>query len=70
MRGRLLTAYARKLTPLRTSPLEPGDLHSAVMSMASSYYLNYDMVFPPLNSTLVILQYTHALGLPGEAPAL
>ena len=65
MQDRLPSAYTRALKlPLRTS-LKGADLHSAVLDMALSYHRNYEMIFPAMSDTPILVQYTKQLALPG-----
>lgn len=68
MRDRLPSSYTRALKrPLRTL-LDGNDLHSAILDMALSYQLNYDMVFPAMSDSLIAVQLTGQLALPGAKP--
>lgn len=65
MRDRLPSAYTKALkVPLQT-PLRGSELHSAVIDMATSFYRNYDLRFPALNETPMMVQYAKHLALPG-----
>lgn len=62
---RLPGSYHRALTVKHTS-FQGGELHQAVLELILEYHLNYDMVFPPLNTPLLLLHYLRELALPAE----
>ncbi len=67
MRDRLPAPYQRSLLA-RNASFAGGELHRAVLDLVRAYYVNYEMVFPGLNGTLILWQYTRELGLPGTSP--
>ncbi|CAM1511139.1 Fc.00g086520.m01.CDS01 [Cosmosporella sp. VM-42] len=70
MQDRLPSAYTRALKlPLRAS-LKGGDLHTVVLDMALSYHRNYEMLFPAIGDTPVLVQYAKQLALPVEVLAV
>lgn len=64
MTDRLPGAYNRALKVSHTS-FWGGELHQAVLELVLEYHLNYEMVFPPLNTPLLLLRYLRELALPG-----
>ncbi|KAK7734956.1 hypothetical protein SLS53_007733 [Cytospora paraplurivora] len=62
---RLPGSYHRALKVKHTS-FQGGELHQAVLELILEYHLNYEMVFPPLNTTLLLLHYLRELALPAE----
>lgn len=65
MLDRLPGAYHRALWLKRTS-FRGGELHAAVVDLVFEYHFNYDMVFPALNTPLILFHYLRELALPGE----
>lgn len=66
MQDRLPSTYTRALKlPLRAT-LQGVDLHEAVMESALSYHYNYEMMFPPVNDTVTLMNFTRQLALPGS----
>lgn len=65
MIDRLPGSYHRALKVKNTS-FRGGELHQAVLELIIEYHLNYDMMFPGLNTPLLLLQYMRELALPGE----
>jgi RNA polymerase I-specific transcription initiation factor RRN7 len=63
---RLPGSYHRALLVKHTS-FQGGELHQAVLELILEYHLNYDMVFPPLNTPLLLLHYLRELALPGTS---
>lgn len=66
MTVRLPGAYHRALKVKHTS-FQGGELHQAVLELILEYHLNYEMVFPPLNTPLLLLHYLRELALPGAS---
>lgn len=66
MWDRLPATYQRLFQATDLVTFEDGELHSSVMNLALSYHENYEMVMPPLNDVLIIVQYARELGLPSE----
>lgn len=66
MKDRLPSAYTRALKWPLKSTLHAIDLHDAVMNMAMSYHHNYNMVFPAINETPILVYYVRQLALPGR----
>lgn len=65
MQDRLPSAYTRALKyPLRSS-LKGIDLHNAVLDLALSYHHNYEMIFPTINDTPILVHFVRQLALPG-----
>jgi RNA polymerase I-specific transcription initiation factor RRN7 len=62
-----LPAQYQKMLRGRYSSLRGGELHAAVADLIKGYQKNYDMVFPPLNTPLLLLRYLRELGLPRES---
>ncbi|KAH6953296.1 hypothetical protein HG530_000018 [Fusarium avenaceum] len=66
MQDRLPSAYTRALKyPLRSS-LKGIDLHNAVLDLALSYHHNYEMIFPTINDTPILVHFVRQLALPVE----
>lgn len=65
MTDRLPGSYHRALI-VKHASLQGGELHQAVLELVLEYHLNYDMVFPPLNTPLQLFHYLRELALPGE----
>ncbi|KIL90626.1 hypothetical protein FAVG1_06360 [Fusarium avenaceum] len=66
MQDRLPSAYTRALKyPLR-SFLKGIDLHNAVLDLALSYHHNYEMIFPTINDTPILVHFVRQLALPVE----
>ncbi|KAH7327903.1 ubiquitin family-domain-containing protein [Stachybotrys elegans] len=66
MRDRMPSTFTRALKhPSRT--LVGENLYNAIVDMALSYNLNYELVFPPIDSVLMIAQMTRLLALPVES---
>jgi RNA polymerase I-specific transcription initiation factor RRN7 len=63
MSDRLPPQYQRALRG-RYSLLDGGELHTAVTDLVEGYGKNYNMVFPPLNTPLLLLRYLRELALP------
>lgn len=63
MTARLPGSYHRALKVKNTS-FRGGELHQAVLELVLDYHLNYEMVFPPLNTPLLLLHYLRELALP------
>lgn len=40
------------------------NLHGAILDMVEFYHFHFEMVFPPLNSPLLIFKHLKELGLP------
>ncbi len=68
MRERLPAYFNRAFKLRRHRDLDPVQLHYAVAAMTQSYSLNYELVFPPINHTLMLMQYVHELALPSMFP--
>lgn len=66
MTDRLPGSYHRALI-VKHASLQGGELHQAVLELVLEYHLNYDMVFPPLNTPLQLFRYLRELALPGES---
>lgn len=65
MQDRMPSAYTRALKlPLR-SPLAGEELYNTVLDLGLSYFLNYSMIFPPMNEISALVQYARVLCLPG-----
>lgn len=64
---RLPATYQKLFQAADLARFEDGEMHSAVMNLALSYRVNYEMEFPPLNDVLITLHYARVLGLPGES---
>lgn len=67
MTSRLPGSYHRALV-VKHASLQGGELHQAVLELVVEYHLNYDMVFPPLNTPLQLFHYLRELALPGQPP--
>ncbi|KAF3767697.1 hypothetical protein M406DRAFT_254939 [Cryphonectria parasitica EP155] len=65
MTDRLPGSYHRALMVKHTS-FQGGELHQAVLELILEYHLNYDMVFPALNTPLLLFHYLRELALPAE----
>lgn len=63
MTARLPGSYHRALKVKNTS-FRGGELHQAILELVLNYHLNYEIVFPPLNTPLLLLQFLRELGLP------
>lgn len=63
MSDRLPPQYQRVLRG-RYSSLAGGVLHTTVTDLIRGYEKNYGMVFPPLNTPLLLLRYLRELALP------
>ncbi|PSS25675.1 hypothetical protein M430DRAFT_48107 [Amorphotheca resinae ATCC 22711] len=48
------------------APLKGTTLHSTVLDLVQFYHAQFEMVFPPLNSPLLIFKHVRDLGLPVE----
>jgi RNA polymerase I-specific transcription initiation factor RRN7 len=66
MRDRLPPQYQKMLRGGYNS-LAGGELHAVVTDLVMGYQKNYDMVFPPLNTPLLLLRYLRELALPCES---
>lgn len=66
MLDRLPGPYHRALT-VKHSSFQGGELHQAVLDLVLEYHLNYEMVFPELNTPLLLLDYMRELALPGKS---
>ncbi|EGX94689.1 ubiquitin fusion protein [Cordyceps militaris CM01] len=67
MQERMPSIYVKVLKiPIRL-PLEGAQAYSAVMDLACSYHLNYNMLFPDLNYMPLLVQYAKLLALPVES---
>lgn len=64
MLDRLPGPYHRALAVKRAS-FQGGELHQAVLDLVLEYHLNYEMVFPEINTPLLLLDYLRELALPG-----
>lgn len=69
MLDRLPGPYHRALTVKFTS-FQGGELHQAVLDLVLEYHLNYEMVFPELNTPLLLLDYLRELALPGQSTGI
>jgi RNA polymerase I-specific transcription initiation factor RRN7 len=67
MRDRLPAYFSRALKLHRQKDVVPAQLHSVVAAMTMSYHLNYELIFPPINHTLILVQYVHDLALPSRS---
>jgi hypothetical protein len=47
------------------APLKGAALHGTTLELVRFYNLQFEMVFPPLNSPLLIYKHVRDLGLPG-----
>jgi RNA polymerase I-specific transcription initiation factor RRN7 len=47
------------------APLKGSSLHRTVSELIGFYHAQFEMVFPPLNSPLLIYVHIRDLGLPG-----
>ncbi|CEJ80311.1 hypothetical protein VHEMI00501 [[Torrubiella] hemipterigena] len=66
MQDRMPPAYATHMKiPIR-EPLVPGQLHNAVLALATSFDYNYGLVFPQLNYVPILVQYARILCIPIE----
>lgn len=63
MTVRLPGSYHRALKVQNTS-FHGGELHQAILELVLNYHLNYEIVFPPLNTPLLLLHYLRELALP------
>ena len=70
MRERLPATYNRLFKLPRNNEVNPDKLHSAVTALVQSFHLNYELVFPPLNHVLLLVQYVYELALPSWWPAV
>lgn len=68
MTVRLPGSYHRALKVKNTS-FRGGELHQAILELVLDYHLNYEMVFPRLNTPLLLLHYLRELALPGKFTA-
>ncbi|ROT38691.1 hypothetical protein SODALDRAFT_333311 [Sodiomyces alkalinus F11] len=66
MWDRMPATYQKLFQAADLASFEDGELHSSVMNLALSYHENYELVMPPVNDVLVILQYVRELALPIE----
>lgn len=66
MTDRLPGSYHRALM-VKNASLQGGELHQAVLELVLEYHLNFDMVFPALNTPLQLFHYLRELALPGKA---
>ncbi|OIW32142.1 hypothetical protein CONLIGDRAFT_571387 [Coniochaeta ligniaria NRRL 30616] len=66
MRDRLQPQYKNMIRG-RYSSLTGGEFHTVVTDLVMGYQKNFDMVFPPLNTPLLLLRYLRELALPLEA---
>lgn len=64
MLDRLPGPYHRALT-VKYASFQGGELHQAVLDLVLEYHLNYEMVFPNINTPLLLLDYLRELALPG-----
>lgn len=69
MTDRLPGSYHRALI-IKHASLQGGELHQAVLELILEYHVNYDVVFPPLNTPLQLFHYLRELALPGEPMSL
>lgn len=69
MRDRLPPQY-QKILRGRLSSLTGGELHTTVTDLVMGYRKNYDMMFPPLNTPLLLSRYLRELALPCESHQL
>lgn len=66
MLNRLPGPYHRALA-VKHASFQGGELHQAVLDLILEYHLNYEMVFPELNTPLLLLDYLRELALPGKS---
>ncbi|PQK09745.1 hypothetical protein BB8028_0002g00690 [Beauveria bassiana] len=66
MQERMPSNYIKLLKLPMRSALEGAQAYSAVMDLACSYHLNYNMLFPDLNYMPILVQYAKLLALPVE----
>lgn len=66
---RLPGPYHRALT-VRNAAFQGGELHQAALDLVLEYHLNYELVFPELNTPLLLLDYLKELALPGQYQGL
>lgn len=64
MRTRLPATYHKSLMT-RSATFKGDELHWVVLPLVRSYYINFEVVFPPLNVPGLLWQYTRELALPG-----
>ncbi|KAM3463986.1 hypothetical protein NHJ6243_002732 [Beauveria neobassiana] len=64
MQERMPSNYIKLLKLPMRSALEGAQAYSAVMDLACSYHLNYNMLFPDLNYMPILVQYAKLLALP------
>ena len=48
------------------SPLKGTSIYGAILEMVEFYHIHFEMVFPPLNSPLLIFKHVRDLGLPSK----
>lgn len=68
MTARLPGSYHTALKVKNTS-FRGGELHQAILELVLDYHLNYEIVFPPLNTPLLLLHWLRELALPGKCTA-
>jgi RNA polymerase I-specific transcription initiation factor RRN7 len=66
MQDRMPSAYTRALKlPIRS---QIGDeLYASVMDLASSYRLNYELLFPPIEEVMMLTQAAKVLAVPSKS---
>lgn len=66
MQDRMPASYVYQLkSPLRKQ-LSGADLYRAVVDLALSYHVNYELLFPSLNYMPMLVQYARILHLPSK----
>jgi RNA polymerase I-specific transcription initiation factor RRN7 len=48
------------------APLKGVSIYSAVMELVEFYHLHFEMIFPPLNSPLLLFKHMKELALPSK----
>jgi RNA polymerase I-specific transcription initiation factor RRN7 len=66
IQDRLPRPYELYLKLPRNTPLKRDDVHRAIIDLAISYHSNYNLHFPGLSSTSMLIQYGKHLALPIE----
>lgn len=66
MRDRMPSSFTRVLKLPLHSPLRGGQLHSAALHLAYGFHHNYQVIFPALNGTSLLVEYSKDLALPSK----
>lgn len=60
------SAYTRALKLPLHSTLKGEYMYNVVLELSSSYHLNYDLEFPPISETSVLVDMARYLALPSK----